>query len=234
MIRHRIRLFLLLLMGSRACFAQFSDSQLYQAYLHRDMDMWEQYILSVDTATADTAERVRLLNYQYGYVAYSLSREQPEATLFLHMFRDNLAALHGQLPESTYLAYLSGLYSYELSLNRWQFAKYSRKIFSCINRALQLDPNDPLAQTMKGNTEFYNPMGSKSAALRCYLKADSIYHTQPQTACLWNVRAAQVTLVQCLEKTGQRQAAIRKCHELLQEEPDFRYIREEYLPALER
>lgn len=234
MARSRTGLFLLLLVSSGVCFAQFPDSQLYQAYLQRDMDTWERYILSVDTATAGIAERVRLLNYQYGYVAYSLSQEQPDAARFLNMFRDNLAALHGRIPESAYLAYLSGLYSYELSMNRWQFAKYSRKIFSSINRAVQLDPDDPLAQTMKGNTEFYNPMGSKSAALRCYLKADSIYHTQPQSAYLWNVRAVQVTIVQCLEKTGQRQAAIRKCRELLQEEPDFRYIRDECLPALER
>ena len=81
---------------------------------------------------------------------------------------------------------------------------------------------------MKGNVEFYSPMGSKHEALKHYEKADSLYRAQGASPWLWNVRAMQFTLVQCVEKTQSREAALVKCREILAEEPDFSVLKELY------
>lgn len=214
--------------GSGTCFGQYSDQQLYRAYLNRDMHTWEAYLTSTDFAQAPLDEQLRYLNYQYGYVAYAISIKQDNARQLLTDFETNLETLHGQIPEAEYMAYLAGASSYELSLNHWLFGKYGRQIYSEVNRALTLDKDNPLVQTMKGNVEFYGPMGSKHDALKHYQTADSLYRAQGVSPYLWNVRAMQLTLVQCVEKTQSREAAIEKCREILAEEPDFLTLKELY------
>lgn len=212
---------LLLLSSLSICLAQYSDSQLYRAYLERDMRVWADYIASVDASQATAEERLRLLNYQYGYTAYAISIKQENARQLLDLYKANLEDLRHAMPEATYWAYKAGASSYELSLNRWQFAKYSKQIYADINHALSADPNNPLALTMKGNVEFYSPVGSKHEALLYYEKADSLYHAQGLPPYLWNVRAVQLTLVKCLEKTKGREVAMKRGAEFLSEEPDF-------------
>lgn len=230
MIRAILLIISTIMFGSGTCHAQYSDQQLYRAYLNRDMHTWEAYLTSTDFAQAPLDEQLRYLNYQYGYVAYAISIKQDNARQLLDDYEANLETLHGQIPEATYMAYLAGASSYELSLNHWLFGKYGRQIYSEVNRALSLDKDNPLAQTMKGNVEFYGPMGSKHEALRHYQAADSLYRAQGASPWLWNVRAVQLTLVQCVEKTQSREAAIAKCREILAEESAFTLLQEMYLP----
>lgn len=230
MIRAILLIISMIMFGSGTCFGQYSDQQLYRAYLNRDMHVWEAYLTSTDFAQAPLNEQLRYLNYQYGYVAYAISIKQDNARQLLDDYEANLKALHGQILEAEYMAYLAGASSYELSLNHWLFGKYGRQIYSEVNRALTLDKDNPLVQTMKGNVEFYSPLGSKRDALKHYQAADSLYHTQGTSPYLWNVRAVQLTLVQCIEKTQSREAAIVKSREILVEEPAFTLLREMYLP----
>lgn len=234
MQRIKLLIFNLLLLGSSTCFAQYSDRQLYRAYLTRDMKVWEDYLANTDFANASVEEQKRYINYQYGYVAYAISQKQGNARELLDQFEANLRLLQPNIPQSTYLAYKASTDSYELSLNHWLLAKYGKQIYSEIDKAVSLAPDDPLALTMKGNVEFYGPMGSKHEALKHYRKADSLYHAQPSDMYLWNMRAVQLTLVQCIEKTEGVQAAIQCCNDILAEEPDFFFIRDTYLPALKK
>lgn len=228
MIRAILLIISMIMFGSGTCFGQYSDQQLYRAYLNRDMHVWEAYLTSTDFAKAPLDEQIRYLNYQYGYVAYAISIKQDNARQLLTDFEANLETLHPQLPEAAYFAYKASTHSYELSLNHWQFAKLSKLIYSEVSRAMSADAGNPLAQTMKGNVEFYSPIGSKHDALRHYQAADSLYHAQGASPYLWNVRAVQLTLVQSIEKTQSSEAAVRKCREILAEEPDFLTLKELY------
>lgn len=228
MIRAILLIISMIMFGSGTCFGQYSDQQLYRAYLNRDIHVWEAYLTSTDFAQAPLDEQLRYLNYQYGYVAYAISIKQDNARRLLTDFEANLETLRPQLPEAAYFAYKASTHSYELSLNHWQFAKLSKLIYSEVSRALSADAGNPLAQTMKGNVEFYSPIGSKHDALRHYQAADSLYHAQGASPYLWNVRAVQLTLVQSIEKTQSSEAAVRKCREILAEEPDFLTLKELY------
>ena len=85
MLRSSI-IILIVVLFSSSCFAQDSEQQLYDAYLTTHMDVWADYIDSVNWDTASTDERSLLLNYEYGYAAHVISIQQEDAPLRLQQF----------------------------------------------------------------------------------------------------------------------------------------------------
>ena len=211
---------ILLLMVSGICFAQYSNHQLYQAYLTRDMNVWQQYIASCSWDELSEEEQKQLLNYEYGFAAYYLSIGKDDAQEVINQYEKHLHASKGKIADAEYHAYLAGLNSYKLALDKSHLLKYSSGIFDNIKRAMQLDNNNPFVLSMQGNVEFYSPFGNKKKALDYYLKADSLYRQSPDANELWNVHAVQMTIVQCLDKMNRAHEAKQYCAQYLEEEPN--------------
>ena len=202
------------------CYAQYSNCQLYEAYITRDMSVWEHYIDSADWDSLDTEQRKQLLNYEYGFSAYLLGIDVEKGKKLIQRFATHLEAIKGELQEERYCAYLASVYTYQLALNRGQLVKYAKRIFSNIERAMELNPNDPFVLSMQGNVEFYSPFGNKKTALGYYQKADSLYGIVGADYERWNRRAVQLTYIQCLDKQRRSDEAIALCEKLLAEEPN--------------
>ena len=202
------------------CHAQYSNCQLYEAYITRDMSVWEHYIDSADWSSLDTEQRKQLLNYEYGFSAYMLGIDVEKGKKLIQRFATHLEAIKGELQEERYCAYLASVYTYQLALNRGQLVKYAKRIFSNIERAMELNPNDPFVLSMQGNVEFYSPFGNKKAALGYYQKADSLFGIAGADYERWNRRAVQLTYIQCLDKQRRSDEAIALCEKLLAEEPN--------------
>ena len=202
------------------CYAQYSNCQLYEAYITRDMSVWEHYIDSADWDSLDTEQRKQLLNYEYGFSAYMLGIDVEKGKKLIQRFATHLEAIKGELQEERYCAYLASVYTYQLALNRGQLVKYAKRIFSNIERAMELNPNDPFVLSMQGNVEFYSPFGSKKAALEYFQKTDSLYGVAGADYERWNRRAVQLTYIQCLDKQRRSDEAIALCEKLLAEEPN--------------
>ena len=202
------------------CHAQYSNCQLYEAYITRDMSVWEHYIDSADWDSLDTEQRKQLLNYEYGFSAYLLGIDVEKGKKLIQRFATHLEAIKGELQEERYCAYLASVYTYQLALNRGQLVKYAKRIFSNIERAMELNPNDPFVLSMQGNVEFYSPFGNKKTALGYYQKADSLYGIVGADYERWNRRAVQLTYIQCLDKQRRSDEAIALCEKLLAEEPN--------------
>jgi hypothetical protein len=162
-------------MVSSLCWAQYSNQQLYEAYTTRGMSVWEHYIDSADWDSLDTEQRKQLLNYEYGFSAYILGVDLEKGKKFIQRFASHLEMIKSDLPEERYCAYLASVYTYQLAMNKTQLMKYAKGIFSNIQRAMELNANDPFVLSMQGNVEFYSPFGSKKAALEYFQKADSLY-----------------------------------------------------------
>ena len=207
-------------MVSSMCCAQYSNLQLYEAYTTRDMSVWEQYIDSADWNSLDTEQRKQLLNYEYGFSAYMLGVDVEKGKQLIQRFASHLKMMKGELPEERYCAYLASVYTYQLALDKSQLMKYAKGIFSNIQRAMELNPNDPFVLSMQGNVEFYSPFGSKKTALEYFQKADSLYGISGTDYERWNRRAVQMTYIQCLSKQRRGEEAIALCEELLAEEPN--------------
>ena len=202
------------------CYAQYSNCQLYEAYITRDMSVWEHYIDSADWDSLDTEQRKQLLNYEYGFSAYMLGIDVEKGKKLIQRFATHLEAIKGELQEERYCAYLASVYTYQLALNKNQLVKYAKRIFSNIERAMELNPDDPFVLSMQGNVEFYSPFGSKKTALGYYQKADSLYGIAGADYERWNRRAVQLTYIQCLDKQRRGDEAITLCEKLLAEEPN--------------
>lgn len=211
---------LIQLVVSGLCYAQYSNHQLYIAYSTRDMGVWEQYINSADWDSLDTEQRKQLLNYEYGFSAYLLGVDAEKGKLLIQRLADHLEQMKSVLPEERYYAYLASVYTYRLALNKNQLMKYAKVIYSNVERAMKLNPNDPFVLSMQGNVEFYSPFGNKKTALGYFQKADSLYAIAGAEYERWNRRAVQLTYIHCLNKQRRKDEAIVLCEELLAEEPN--------------
>jgi predicted Zn-dependent protease len=184
------------------------------------MGVWEHYIDSADWGSLDTEQRKQLLNYEYGFSAYMLGIDVEKGKRLIQLFASHLEEMKNLLPEERYCAYLASVYTYQLALDKSQLMKYAKGIFSNIQRAMELNPNDPFVLSMQGNVEFYGPFGSKKTALGYFQKADSLYGVTGADYERWNRRAVQMTYIHCLNKQRRGDEAIALCEKLLAEEPN--------------
>lgn len=226
---------ILALFLSLPCLAQYDQKSMYKCYLSNNKALWKKYITSTNWETIDNTERQRLLNYEYGYIAYAISSKDKDAKQLLQAFNAHIAEMKDRMPEATRLTYLAGAYSYQVSLNKITILSNGPKIFKYADQAVKLDGNNPYALALRGSIYFYCPHafgGDKQKAMQYLNKAEQQYRIKGDTIENWNYRAVQTVIVQCYENTGNKQTAIDKCYLILQEEPDFAYIRDCYLPEL--
>ena len=115
MLRSSI-IILIVVLFSSSCFAQDSEQQLYDAYLTTHMDVWADYIDSVNWDSANTDERSLLLNYEYGYAAHVISIQQADARQRLQQFEQHLEAHKADMDPAVYYTYRAGVFPYTLFL----------------------------------------------------------------------------------------------------------------------
>ena len=184
-------------------FAQDLEQRLYDAYRATEMDVWAQYIDSVNWETATVNERSMLINYEYGYTAHVVSIKQEDAAQRLNQLEQHLEAHRNKMDSGVYYAYQTGISCFKLSLEKRHITKQIKNIYGYIERAMQISPNDPFVLTMQGNVEFFNPFfGNKQKALQYYQKADSIYSIEPSVHNYprWNIRAMQIPMEKILDR----------------------------------
>ena len=191
---------LILLMVSGLCGAQYSNHQLYQAYLDQEVTIWEGYIVSAEWGNMSIEEKKQLLNYEYGYTAVVLGQDKEQAKAMLQRYEQHLQSMKDMLPQARYEAYMASIYTYKMALEKGRLISHAKNLFACINRIKELNTEDALALSMLGNVEFYAPTGSKKRALEYFQQADSVYSIRAEEYEQWNHQAVKLTIEQCREK----------------------------------
>lgn len=232
----KIFLFGLVLL-SQLCFAQYNDEFLYAAYMKKDMQIWQAYIDQTDWKTINTPEKLRLINYEYGFVANCIQLKQEDAQTYLEQFHAHLEDVYkaNQISEARYYMYLSSVYAYDFMLHPGKLFSSGVRSYKSIKKAYKLAPKDPIVLTLKANVDFYAPPalgGNKESALKDFILAKQLLEQQGDYEHLWNYAALRLCIAQCYEKTGNKQKAIEECRNILQVMPEFSYIKDEYLPHL--
>lgn len=215
--------------------AQYTDEILYKAYLTSDVSLWKEYIEATDWDNASNVEKLRLLNYQYGYVAFAVSEESESAQYHLDLFKQHLSDTHLTIDAAQLACYQSSVAAYEMSFATFRKLMYANQAMVYANEAMRIDSLHPAALTLKANIDMYCPKafgGNKERALRYFLLAERRFNELHLTTYNWNYRALQLCIAQCYEKIGNKEKAIEKCKSILLEEPDFSYISDIYLPTL--
>ena len=226
-----------LLFCSLLCCAQYTDEQLYKAFLQQDMSVWQKYITTTDWQTLSVGERQRLMNYEYGFLATAIEKKDPRADEYLTAFRTHVEDEYrsGHISEARYCMYMSSVNAYDFMLNKSRLFSAGLQSFKLVKKAAELAPDDPFVLTLKANVDFYAPSafgGDKEEALRMFTRARNLFIKNMDCTHLWNYASLRMCIAQCYEKTGDKQRAIDECRSILSEIPDFRYIRDEYLPYL--
>ena len=217
------------------CLAQYSDKEMYQAYLKQDMAYWDSYIHHYNWSQLSKSEKERYLNYEYGYIATAIDEKQPDAKKHNDDFLEHIDEMEHILPKATILTYRSSYAAYRAKLSTWEYAKQGVKAMQLAKEAVKADKNNPLALTLLGCVDFYAPGlfgGSKPNALKSFTKAEKIFCQQGDTINNWNYASVCMQLAMCLDKTGKTDEAIALCRKMLQRDPNFLFIRDEYLPQL--
>lgn len=215
--------------------AQYTDKVLCDAYMAENMKVWDAYLHSVSFSKLSLTEQKRYLNYEYGYVATAINEKAPDAKQHLKDLEAHINALETKLPKSTVLTYRSGMLAYHALMNKLQFLTKGMESFNMIKDAYKADPNDPMMLCLKGNVDFYAPKafgGSKDRAMEYFYKAIKLYEQQQKTVDNWNYMSARMCAIQCEDQKGNVKKALGMAEQLLKEYPNYKMLRDKYLPDL--
>jgi tetratricopeptide (TPR) repeat protein len=223
----------LLLLASLKAFCGVIDHEvMFQAYLDNDMTRWgteiEKYIAQPDLTIDD---KIDLSNYLYGYVAAILeTKKKSEIESLIKVWNGYLNEIEAEKGNRADVhVYRSAIAAYKFKLNPILLAQATRSLNE-LDRALDTDPNNFLALQLKGNVKFYMP-GNKKEAIAWFERA--LQQLDTSALYRWNQCAITLCLAQAYEKTGNPQKAIEVRNTILNQYPNFIYMRDDYYPSFE-
>ena len=212
----------------------------YRAYVNGEMAQWPGWIDQLETeyrSSDDPQDLYDLLIAYYGYVAYLIGVDRHDtATRFLEEGRSYLDELDDYPSYRSYTESLRGAFlAYEIGMNRSKAIWLGPRSMKHINRAVELDPRNPIAWMEKGNAEYHMPRifgGSYEKAASYFRKAIRLFEQSPESLrCNWRYLNALAWLAQSYDKSGQVKKARQVYGELLCLEPDFDWVKKDLLPA---
>ncbi len=217
--------------------AQLNHEQMFRAYLSGDLTYWGEELAKMENQDLSLAVLREVANYEYGYIAWCQgAKKREQAQTYLAHFQQHINRLEalGEKP-SVVAVYRAAYYAYAMEYNKLKFASYASKAIGFANKAVELDAQNPLALSLKGNTEFYCPAmfgGSKKDALDYFGRSIEAFERLNAVENNWNYIATMLCYAQACEKTGDRATAIATCKKILKHAPDFVYVRDVYYPQL--
>lgn len=211
----------------------------YESYISGEMDPWPGWIDEMEREFARSQEPAVLYDIliaHYGYVAWLIGIDRHErAKEYLDNGRDHLEELerysgYRSIAESMRGAFLA----YEIGMNRSKAVWLGPRSMKHINRAVELDAQNPIAWMEKGNAEYHMPRifgGSYTKAAEYYRKAIGLFESNgSDLQCNWRYLNALAWLAQSYDKAGEEQRAQATYQKILDAEPDFEWVRDELYP----
>lgn len=229
------KLLILGLLCSGLCFAQFSDKQLLAGYLAQDLSDWETFITTADWDQLSDLDRTRLINYEYGFIPFRSDLNDPRCREFLDNFWKHIEAHKSVLTPSQYATYTGAAYAFEYLLDKSKIISCGAQSFKYAKEAIEHNDHDPIALSLRGSVYFHAPKligGNKEKAMEMFFLSEQLMRENEFYRYWWNYPAMELCIAQSYEKLGDKEAAIKKCQEILKEFPDFVFVRDEYLPSL--
>lgn len=226
-----------ILFGLSTALRAQTDEELYLSYMDGQLTLWKTYLDTTNWTHLTHAERLRLINYEYGYVPFLADRNDPSAQQYLNRYMRHLAEEQSQLTPSLYASYMCAAHAYAYLLDKKKLFSSGLQSFRLAKQAVDLDGENPIALLLKGNVYFYAPRafgGNKEEAMLLFEKAERIMQQQGIWHYLWNYPALQLCIAQCYDKLGNTEKAYQKCQVILREHPDFDYVKRVYLPELNK
>jgi tetratricopeptide (TPR) repeat protein len=220
-----------------------SSCTVYMGYLTGNMEMWkrgmaelqEQFRREPDVCTFYT-----LVEARYGYIGYLLGGEDKDAARSqIETFTgeiEKLAAYPGYEAETE--AFRLALLGFRMGLNPARVVTLGPKALKQLEATMKVGSGSPAAWIEKANSESHMPAfagGSGEKAAASFREALRLFEADPGLhACSWRYLNTMVLLGQLLERMDDYRGAAETYRMALKRAPDFRWVRDELLPAVEK
>jgi hypothetical protein len=161
------------------------SSEIYLFYDFNKMKEWKALIDQLESIKDKPNSLIlELVNYQYGYIGWCVgNKKSEEAEIYLALAEKNIEYLEDeQYNLSMVNAYKSAFYGLRIGLDVWLAPFLGHKSSDCAKLAIELDANNPFGFIQLANIQNYMPSifgGSKSDALKYYLKAKELMEKNP-------------------------------------------------------
>lgn len=235
-------LFILLCFLPTTVVAQTTAHQIYNCYVQRDMQTWKKIIDKLETIAQPTVEqRLEVLNYEYGYIAWRLSKDyknKEEADQYLAKAYQNLRSLPQEAQYKALVAAYEGAFiGYQIAISPVKAPFIGMKSLKYVKEAVQADSVNYFAHIQYGNVMYYIPGmfgGSRTKAIEHYNKAKKIMQGQGVHQNNWLYMNLLLTLADAYKKDNNWQQ-VKACYdEALRLQPHYPYITEQLYPTLQK
>ncbi len=216
-----------------------NNKTIYHAYVNGDMESWKCAIDSLEARESKTnKEALELINYQYGYIAWCISKEKSrEAKRYIKNSEKHIEILERQNYNISLLyAYKAAFIGFEIGLATYKAPFIGPQSIVYANKSVEADSQNPLAYAQLGNISFYTPKifgGSKTEAMQHYAKALKIMQADSEnTKYNWNYLNLLATIIQAYMELEQYNMAEKYCLITLNIEPEFNWVKNELYPQI--
>jgi tetratricopeptide (TPR) repeat protein len=220
-----------------------SNCTVYKAYISGDMSIWKSgmtAILAAYDRSHDACLLFTLAEARYGYIGFMLGTEKKrEVRPLIDTFESDIEKLskYREYAAETE-AFRIALLGFRMGLNPALSVTLGPKALKQIGSAMETDSLNAAVWIEKANSEVYMPAfagGSKAKAAASFRKALSLFETgEGLSDCNWRYLNTMVLLGQLLEKMEDFAGARDIYKKALSREPEFRWVRDELLPAVEK
>ncbi len=214
---------------------------IYLAYVQGDMSRWEAIIRLMEERSDDFSdeERKELISYYYGYISFLLETDQKDKVQdYIIKGEKHLNALLKSAPNDvTALAYKGSFIGFRIGTNKFKALTLVKESISYINRAYKLDSQNVQAILDKGNLLYHMPGmfgGDKKEAVRLYEKAVLRMEKHQNLKQNWLYLNVLTTIARHYEEEKQWQKAVLIYEKILQQEPEFSWVKDTLYPAAKR
>lgn len=216
-----------------------NNKSIYHAYVSGDMDKWKYAMDSLEVVKPkNNKEYLDLINYQYGYIAWCISKEKTnEAKEYINKSEKLIELLEKQRYDLSMLyAYKAAFIGFEIGISPYKAPFIGSRSLTYANQSVGFDSLNALAYAQLGNITFYTPKmfgGSKPEAMQYYLKALKIMQAGLEsTKQNWNYLNLLATIINAYLELEQYDMAKKYCLKTLAIEPEFDWVKNKLYPEI--
>ncbi len=216
-------------------------AEIYRGYLSGDEQRWEQGLYKlrcIEWEQSDIELKYEIALAYYGLIGFHLAKNKKEG---LEKRLDETIELVQQILEkqpdhAEAHALMGGLYGLKIGLRPARGIYLGPRSSKHIQIATSEKPDHPAGWVEMGNAKFHTPTllgGSIAEAIKCFSKAVSLFNDNPVIKKYnWLYLHSLAWLAQAYEKESKNAQALLIYQKVLDYEPNFRWVRDELLPAL--
>ena len=237
---HKLIITLVLLAVTAAAFPESPyNKSIYSAFINHDMNKWERVIRTIEAAnsTATVDQKLELINYYYGYIGYLVGKKQyvPAEKLIAKGEKLIAEVLHASPKNATAYSFKGSFLGFKIGIDKCKAIFLGSESKSCMNKALEIDPQNVQGLIDKGNMLYYSPRffgGDKKEALTYFLKGARILEKNKDIHENWVYLNLLSIIASAYEKTDNTADAKLTYEKILAIEPNIGWVKNDLYPQL--